>query len=144
MLAQLVRESLILGTDILTVDAELFQQILTPDISEEAQYHDRLQRATDNAIGYVVTPAGRGTTVWILVLEDGRFWRWGGFSGEYYETYIEEHKWLADLPQLFLVGEQPTSIEGKLADIEGKLANAEDAVAAAIARVEDAIADDAR
>ena len=59
---QLVNESLILGTDILTVDAELFQQILTPDISEEAQYHDRLQRATDNAIGYVVTPAGRGGT----------------------------------------------------------------------------------
>ena len=135
---QLVNESLILGTDILTVDAELFQQILTPDISEEAQYHDRLQRATDNAIGYVVTPAGRGTTVWILVLEDGRFWRWGGFSGEYYETYIEEHKWLADLPQLFLVGEpKHSALTGALASIEGKLADAEETLAAAIARVED-------
>jgi hypothetical protein len=99
---QLVKESLILSTDILTVDAKLFEQILTPDISEEEQYHNRLQRASEHSIGYVVMPGGRGTTVWILVLEDGQFWRWGGCSGEYYDSFVEEHQWLTDLPQLFL------------------------------------------
>jgi len=115
MLIQMVKEGLLLSTDILTVDAGLFQQILAPEIGED-QYEKRLERARDHAIGYAVTPIYKGTTIWIVVLEDDRFWRWAVCTGEYYDAFIEEHEWLADLPQLFLVGETTTKVVHETGD----------------------------
>ena len=104
MLIQMVKEGLLLSTDILTADAELFWQIRMPTITEE-QFSERLERAKDHAIGYVVTRIHRGTTVWLVVLEDNQFWRWAICGADYYDEYVKEHEWLTDLSQLFLVGD---------------------------------------
>ena len=100
---------LLLTEKLLTMDAGIFAQIRAPSITDAAGYNDHIARAEAGAIGYAVTPAKawKGTQLWLIVQENGDLWRWGLFDAELYDAAREEHEWLRQVPQIFLVGHEP-------------------------------------
>lgn len=98
----------------MTLDAGIFYQMRVPSFTEDFEYDDRLARAQAAAIGYVVAPdyqVGGVNSVWLIVLEDDNLWRWSLIEAGFYDVACEDHVWLAEVPQLFLVGQTPVDYE---------------------------------
>ena len=103
--AQLIKDSIALDVDIMTLDAGLFQQIIAPTIETEQDYADRIRDAEDYCIGYAVAPQAGRATVWLIVLQDGRLWKWALILPEVFHVALTEHEWLTNVSQVFLTGD---------------------------------------
>lgn len=100
-----------LGFRTMTLDAGIFYQLRAPSIMDGEEYESRLLRAEASAIGYVVAPDYGINTIWLIVLEDDSLWRWSLVFAADYDAACAEHEWLADVPQLFLVGQSLVDYE---------------------------------
>ena len=99
---------------ILEIDNELFEQIAAPVIDAESR-DMYLERAAIGAIGYVLVahPYSRAdpqVNVWLLVLEEGRLWRWSLIDADGLEDARIEYPWLVNIPQVFVRERRQTSI----------------------------------
>ena len=102
---QLVTETLALSTNVLTLDAALFWQIRPPAIDTDEERLTRLDRAAQHSIGYAVAPLHGAPVIWLIVLENDQLWRWAITPLEGYDAATQEYPWLAEIPQVFLVGD---------------------------------------
>ena len=96
--AQLIKESLALDIDIMTLDVGLFSQIMAPTIETEEDYASRILDAEAYCIGYAVAKAA----VWLIVLQDDRLWKWALCSDTVFHVVLTEHEWLTNVSQVFL------------------------------------------
>lgn len=98
-----------------TLEAGLFYQLRAPSIMDGEEYESRLLRAEAAALGYVVAPDYGINTIWLIIAEDDSLWRWSLVFAADYDAACEEHEWLADVPQLFLVGQPLVDYEANSA-----------------------------
>ena len=103
--AQLIKETLALGVDVPTLDAGLFKQIIAPTIESEADHASRLLDAEAYSIGFTVAPQVNRATVWLIVLQDGRLWKWALCSDTVFHVVLTEHEWLTNVSQVFLTND---------------------------------------
>lgn len=102
------------GLTLQTLEAGIFYQLRVPSFTEDSEYYDRLARAQAAAVGYVVAPdyqIGGINSIWLIILEDDSLWRWSLIEAGFYDVACEEHEWLAEVPQIFLVGQPPVDYE---------------------------------
>jgi len=103
--AQLIKETLALGVDVPILDAGLFKQIIAPTIESEADHASRLLDAEAYSIGFAVAPRVNRATVWLIVLQDGRLWKWALCPPDTLHQYMEQYEWLTNVPQVFLTND---------------------------------------
>ena len=106
-----IKEAEALDLLLLTLDAGIFYQLRAPSIINGDEYESRLLRAETAAIGYVVAPDCGINTIWLIILEDDSLWRWSLVFAADFDTACAEHEWLAEVPQIFLVGQAPVDYE---------------------------------
>ena len=99
----------------MTFDAGIFYQLRAPTIMDGEEYESRLLRAESGAIGFVVAPDYGINTIWLIIAEDDSLWRWSLCFAADFDLTCEDYEWLADVPQLFLVGQPLVDYEANYA-----------------------------
>lgn len=89
----------LLKLEVLTLDRQLFEQIVEPEVAEESQAVE----AQENGFAIIIEVSESPVSlVWLLVKGKHRWWRWNVCYGYELGQALQEHPWLAQLPQIYL------------------------------------------
>lgn len=98
VISPFVRRERFDGVRIIECEKHIFEQIHEPEITEE-NHDEYLEQLEVEAIGFTII----GSAVYIIALSGKGLWKWWLTEPELWDAARNEHPWLQELLQVFLV-----------------------------------------